>query len=68
MLRRFYRAWRLYTRLNYSWHLAWHKALHEKAHEKALNDAMLRMKHYFVAEPRTQAGTQRDERRSDTLA
>jgi hypothetical protein len=23
---RLYRAWRLYTRLNYSWHLAWHKA------------------------------------------
>lgn len=23
---RLYRAWRLYSRLNYSWHLAWHKA------------------------------------------
>jgi hypothetical protein len=23
---RLYRAWRLYIRLNYSWHLAWHKA------------------------------------------
>ena len=23
---RLYRAWRLYSGLNYSWHLAWHKA------------------------------------------
>ena len=26
MLRRLYLAWRLYSRLNYSWQLAWHKA------------------------------------------
>jgi hypothetical protein len=44
MLRRLYRAWRFYIRLNYSWHLAWHKALREKAPEKALNDVMLKMK------------------------
>lgn len=27
---RLYRAWRLYTRLNYSWHLAWHKAAYQQ--------------------------------------
>jgi hypothetical protein len=25
MFRRLYLAWRLYTRLKYSWHVAWHK-------------------------------------------
>jgi hypothetical protein len=44
MLRRLYRAWRFYIRLNYSWRLAWYKALCEKAPEKALNDVMLKMK------------------------
>jgi len=66
MLRKLYRAWRFYIRLNYPWRLAWHKALHEKAPEKTLNDAMLKMKrHYFVVDPRWRAGTQRDQRRSD---
>lgn len=44
MLRRLYRAWRFYARLNYSWRLAWYKALREKAPKKALNDAMLKTK------------------------
>ena len=26
---RLYRAWRLYSSLNYSWHLAWHKAAYQ---------------------------------------
>ena len=30
MLRRLYRAWRLYFGLNYSWRLAWHKAAHQQ--------------------------------------
>ena len=30
MSRRLYLAWRLYSSLNYSWHLAWHKAAYQR--------------------------------------
>ena len=38
---RLYRAWCLYIRLNYSWHLAWHKAAHQRP--------------FFVMRPATRA-------------
>jgi hypothetical protein len=30
VFRRLYLAWRLYIRLNYSWHLAWQKAAYQR--------------------------------------